>query len=83
MLVCPFSIRKATCDCRRSVWCKGSKSQVGYAAPQSLRRGLGIRQHSAVSNPSTRKEVTDGKIPIDMFVREGQTEKVSDDSMFM
>lgn len=36
---------------------------------------LGIRPHSAVSNPSTGMKVTDGNMHIDMFVREGGTDR--------
>lgn len=50
----------------------GANFQVDYVAPTSLRRGLGIRPYSAVSNPSTRMKVTAGKIRSDVFVREGQ-----------
>lgn len=41
--------------------------------PTSLRRGQGIRLHSAVSNPSAGMKVTDGKIRDDMFVRRDRT----------
>lgn len=44
---------------------------------------LGIRPHSAVSNPSTGMKVTDGNMCIDMFVREGGTDREVEGDVFI